>query len=377
MSTNYEKLVRCSQKQIDIFIQSLVTKEASRYVDWSAWLSSEDPEAPMKGEPAFLFENDEEKQCWLLDEYVENERTYRRAYLIEDSGNVREEAFPVHMVRKATEDYYPDEEEPEEIPEFTMEDIFPEETPAEEPEPEETPAEEPEAEPEPAEEPQPEEEPVTEEAPQPEEEPETEPEAEPETEPEPVEEEPVTEEEPEEVPAEPEPEETEEELELPEPEPEVKAPEIEKTRIYVPGERLWSDDDDDEEEEEETKEPETPEPEPEPEIPFRNSEPDDLDTAALQSLMKELDSRNEAGDYELTDEDTKHIMEIEDALMRSFDEHKEPEKDDDDDTTSGAQIHELLEDLKERSDLYDPEDPEDRELPTIAFTSTVSDKTRF
>ena len=359
MSTNYDKLVRCSQEQIDIFIQSLVTKDASRYVDWSAWLSSENPNAPMKGEPAFLMEDGTEKDCRMLAEYVENERTFRRIYILNQDGTVREEAFPVHMVRKASEEYYPAEEEPEDIPEFSMADIFPDEE-------EETEAEAP------AEEPAPIEEKQSEEAP--------------------AEEPAASEEEPEEEDNTP--------LELPK--AAVKTPSIEKTRIYVPGERLWMDDDEEEEAEEEEKEEElpaeepavteeeqpeeapaeeplseeetTPEEEPAPaEKPDEDEEDDEED--ALQSLLKELESMDTKPDEDiLTEEDTAHILAIEDELMRNYDT-----KDTDvtDDTSSSADIRDLLENLKEKSDLYDPDDPEDRELPTIAFTSMVDDKTRF
>ena len=46
MATNYEILTGLSKKQMAAFINSLVKKEVSRYIDWNAWLNSEDPEPP-------------------------------------------------------------------------------------------------------------------------------------------------------------------------------------------------------------------------------------------------------------------------------------------------------------------------------------------
>ncbi len=395
MSTNYEKLIRCSQKQIDIFIHSLVSKEASRYVDWSAWLSAEDPEAPMLGEEAFLMENGDECGCRFLEEFEENGRTRRRVYLFREDGTVRDEAFPIHMVRLASEEYYhqPEEPEEEEAPDFSIDDIFREidKTVTEEAEPEEA-------------------EPVTEPAEEPAEE---------------VKEEeaPVEEIKEEEVPVEEEAPAEEEDVPVELPKPETSVPEIEKTRIYVPGERLFMDEEDIAAEEEAAAEQETPAPAEEPvveeepvreeELPVFEKEDDepafapieepapaeirndelilppstketsadeqrteDFDTTSLRNLLNEAASETADGMEDLLSaEDTAHIMAIEDELMRSFDESegKEPNED----TISSSEISSLLEDLKERSDLYDPEDPEDRELPTIAFTSMVDDKTRF
>ena len=66
MATNYEILMSLTRKQMNAFINSLVNKEVSRYIDWGAWLGSEDPQPPYIGEAAFLKENDGETACYLL-----------------------------------------------------------------------------------------------------------------------------------------------------------------------------------------------------------------------------------------------------------------------------------------------------------------------
>lgn len=109
MANNYEKLIRCTKNQLEVFIDSLVNKPASRYVDWSAWLASDDPDAPYIGTPAFYKdENGEEKHCMLLSEETIDGEKHRKYYEILPKGEVKEECVPAHLIRLETEEDYPE-----------------------------------------------------------------------------------------------------------------------------------------------------------------------------------------------------------------------------------------------------------------------------
>ena len=110
MATNYERLVKCTQEQLEFFFDSLVHKPASAYVDWAKWLGSEDPEAPYVGEEAFYLVNGEEKSCRYLEETDINNETHRVIYEVLPKGEVMKEALPAHLVRLATEETYPEED---------------------------------------------------------------------------------------------------------------------------------------------------------------------------------------------------------------------------------------------------------------------------
>ena len=110
MATNYERLVKCTQEQLEFFFDSLVHKPASAYVDWAKWLGSEDPEAPYVGEEAFYLVNGEEKSCRYLEETDINSETHRVIYEVLPKGEVMKEALPAHLVRLATEETYPEED---------------------------------------------------------------------------------------------------------------------------------------------------------------------------------------------------------------------------------------------------------------------------
>ena len=110
MATNYERLVKCTQEQLEFFFDSLVHKPASAYVDWAKWLGSEDPEAPYVGEEAFYLVNGEEKSCRYLEETDINSETHRVIYEVLPKGEVMKETLPAHLVRLATEETYPEED---------------------------------------------------------------------------------------------------------------------------------------------------------------------------------------------------------------------------------------------------------------------------
>lgn len=107
MATNYEILMSCTRKQMAAFINSLVKKEVSRYIDWNAWLLSEDPEPPYIGEPAFMKDGNTETPCYLLEETEENGETFRTVFMPGAKGEIRKEILPAHFVRKETELIYP------------------------------------------------------------------------------------------------------------------------------------------------------------------------------------------------------------------------------------------------------------------------------
>lgn len=110
MATNYERLINCTQQQLEYFFDSLVHKKASAYVDWSKWLGSEDPEAPYIGEEAFYLDDGNEKNCRFLEESKVHGETYRTIYEVLPKGDIKQEALPAHLVRLATEEEYPEED---------------------------------------------------------------------------------------------------------------------------------------------------------------------------------------------------------------------------------------------------------------------------
>jgi len=107
MATNYEILMSLSKKQMAAFIHSLVNKEVSRYIDWNAWLLSENPEPPYRGEAAFLKEDGQETECFLLEENEENGVRTRTVFIPGEKGNVILKQMEAHFVRKASEAIYP------------------------------------------------------------------------------------------------------------------------------------------------------------------------------------------------------------------------------------------------------------------------------
>lgn len=107
MATNYEILMSLTRKQMNAFINSLVNKEVSRYIDWGAWLGSEDPQPPYIGEAAFLKENDGETACYLLEEKEENGLRTRTVFIPSDKGTIINKTVEAHFVRKQSEPIYP------------------------------------------------------------------------------------------------------------------------------------------------------------------------------------------------------------------------------------------------------------------------------
>ncbi len=111
MATNYERLIKCSQKQLEYFFDSLVHKPASAYVDWASWLDSEDPEAPYIGEEAFYLDNNgDEKSCRFLEELQIGGEKHRTIYDVLEKGEIYKESLPAHLVRLASEEEYPEED---------------------------------------------------------------------------------------------------------------------------------------------------------------------------------------------------------------------------------------------------------------------------
>ncbi len=107
MATNYEILTGLSKKQMAAFINSLVKKEVSRYIDWNAWLNSEDPEPPYIGEAAFMKKEEEEIPCYLIEENDTEGERMRTVFMPGEKGSIRVETLAAQFVRKATESIYP------------------------------------------------------------------------------------------------------------------------------------------------------------------------------------------------------------------------------------------------------------------------------
>ncbi len=401
MSTNYEMLLGLSQKQMSSFIRSLITKEASKYIDWNAWLGSEDPEPPYIGRPAFVNAEETENPCMMLEETETDGHLYRTIYRLLPKGMVEKETLPAYQVRLEDEDEYPEyfeiEEPAAEEPEVPVQ----EEPVTEEPAVEEPQAEAPAAEEAPAEEEYiprharseapavQDEEPVIEE---------------------PVTEEPVTEEPVIEEPAAEEPEDLLDDFLLDELSGAIAQAEENENTVTM---RLQKIDEEEEErareaavfaldfdekeleeipvltedsepaEEAAPEEPvlieETPAEEPEDDdddelvLPEPDPQERKTDTHTFTAPLLADDPRVEEDD----DDDIERLSELVNELTGSYDIVSETsmdeDDDDDDDEEDGHVIGELLSSLKEKSELFDPENPEDLELPTIAFTSVVED----
>ena len=108
---------------------------------------------------------------------------------------------------------------------------------------------------------------------------------------------------------------------------------------------------------------------PEPEPQERKT-----DTHTFTAPLLADDPRVEEDD----DDDIERLSELVNELTGSYDivsetSMDEDDDDDDEEEEDGHVIGELLSSLKEKSELFDPENPEDLELPTIAFTSVVED----
>ena len=92
------------------------------------------------------------------------------------------------------------------------------------------------------------------------------------------------------------------------------------------------------------------------------------------SFFERLKALSEESEAETSEEEKPAAEETEEA------EEEEPEEINPGEETIGLRSVELkrfLSDIKKESMLFDPDDPEDQELPTIAFSSMVSDKDKM
>lgn len=131
MATNLERLQNCSARQLEAFIRSIVSKRASEYVNWGAWLSSDDPDVVFLGEDA-LYRNADgtERECrFLKEERKEDGIPYRTVFFFEDNGDVTTDTVRADFVRKLSETAYPVYQEPTSV---QKEEEAPAATPAEE-----------------------------------------------------------------------------------------------------------------------------------------------------------------------------------------------------------------------------------------------------
>lgn len=118
MSSNYERLQNSSRRQLEAFIRSIVSKRASEFIDWHAWLSSDNPDVEFLGEDA-VYKNDDgsERECrFMREETNEDGLPCRFVYFFEDDGDVSTLTVRADRVRKLTEEAYPVIEEPEDTP---------------------------------------------------------------------------------------------------------------------------------------------------------------------------------------------------------------------------------------------------------------------
>ena len=353
MSSNYERLRNCSSRQLEAFIRSIVSKRASEFVDWRAWLASDDPDVVFVGEEAlYRSEDGSERECRFLSEERDSSgNAVRHVYFFEDDGDVSVARFPAYQIRKQSEaEWLPApvvKEEP------AVEQTAPLTLPLDEPEDEPVPAAEPVVEPV------------------------AEPVAAPVTEPA-AEEEPVI-----------------DDFDLDSymdsiilSEVDEAAREIEQKEDVIGG-RIYSQEqeeaaraledkpftdiqniDPDEvdepilfEEPEETEEPfpfDEPEVTDEPEVIDEPEETEEPVMPAVPDSTDFLDYQPQLEEFDQTMEDIENTMQMNLGDV-PLDEEDEP-------------IGELLQSLKERSALYDPNDQEDHELPTIAFTAIAEDK---
>ncbi len=322
MSSNYERLQSCSSRQLEAFIRSIVSNRASEYVDWHAWMSSDDPDVTFLGEDA-IYKNDDgtERECRFLKEETHDDGLpYRQVYFFEEDGDVTALTARADRVRKASEEAFPVVEAPEDTPI----DFFT--SPVQPPKPEVHPAAD------------------------------TSDEFDLDSYMESILETEINE--------------AADQAELAEDEitgriviqEEEAAAQALEDKPFTDFQNIDPDADDDlpeivQPEAELVPEPEPqpePQPEPEPELeeePAPAPEPESTDYIDYQPQLEEFDQALE------NIENTMQV-EMQDVPL---DEEDEP-------------IGELLQTLKERSALYDPNDQEDHELPTIAFTAIAEDK---
>lgn len=109
MSSNFERLQKCSRRQLGAFISSIVSKRASEFVDWNAWLASDDPDVTFIGEDALYKEEDgSERECRFLEELKDDDgMVCRRIFFFEEDGDVTPRTVRADLVRKLSEDAYP------------------------------------------------------------------------------------------------------------------------------------------------------------------------------------------------------------------------------------------------------------------------------
>lgn len=99
MASNYVRLLSCNKAEMEMFIRSIVSKEASTYVDWHAWMSSENPEVTYIGSPAHY--KDEEgvnHPCRVLKETEEDGKTLRHVFIVHAKGKVERLVLPKEKV---------------------------------------------------------------------------------------------------------------------------------------------------------------------------------------------------------------------------------------------------------------------------------------
>ncbi len=99
MPTNYIRLLNCNKNEMEMFIRSIVSKEASSYVDWHAWMSSENPEVTYIGKPAnYKDENGESHPCRVLKETEEDGKVIRHVFIVKAKGKVERLQLPKENV---------------------------------------------------------------------------------------------------------------------------------------------------------------------------------------------------------------------------------------------------------------------------------------
>ena len=99
MSSNYIRLLNCNKSEMELFIRSIVTKEASAYVDWHAWMSSEDPEVTYIGQAAHYKDEDGAGHpCRILKETEEDGKIIRHIFIVEAKGKVTRMSLPKERV---------------------------------------------------------------------------------------------------------------------------------------------------------------------------------------------------------------------------------------------------------------------------------------
>lgn len=99
MSSNYIRLLNCNKNEMEMFIRSIVTKEASAYVDWHAWMSSDNPEVTYIGQAAhYKDEEGNSLPCRVLKETEEDGKVIRHIFVVGAKGKVERMALPKEKV---------------------------------------------------------------------------------------------------------------------------------------------------------------------------------------------------------------------------------------------------------------------------------------